>query len=371
MPPHQPQTGRRLEIIDLFAGPGGLDVGATWLGIPITGIEWDENACATRLAAKLTTEQGDVRDYGPARFPDARVLTGGPPCQTFTVAGAGSGRRALDDVADRVIAMGKSKDVRTPLGDGFSDERTGLVLEPLRWALEAIAANRPYEAIVLEQVPAVLPIWEAYRVVLEQHGYNTVCGILQSEEFGVPQTRRRAILIARLGEEAVRLPAATHQAYRSGRVGQSAIGLQPWVSMSDALSSKTAFTVISNYGSGGDPRNRGQRHFDEPSATVTGKIMRNRLQLANGDVARLSHHEAGVLQTFPPDFPWSGNDIGQQIGNAIPPRLAVHVLSHALRIPFRSDELDRVVRAPWEHSRSTPITMQPLGVQERMLSASD
>ncbi len=145
------------KIIDLFAGPGGLDVAATQLGITTDGIEWDADACATRLAAGLSTFQGDVRDFGPEDFPNANILTGGPPCQTFTVAGSGVGRRALDDVLSLAKRMAAREDVRSTL-ESF-DVRTGLVLDPLRWALTAIDSGRPYEAIVLEQVPAVLPVW--------------------------------------------------------------------------------------------------------------------------------------------------------------------------------------------------------------------
>jgi len=138
--------------------------------------------------------------------------------------------------------------------------------------------------------------------------------------------------------------------------------------MGVALRRKTNFTVVSNYGSGGDPRNRGQRHSNEPAATVTGKIMRNRLRLADGAEVRLSHHEAGVLQTFPPDFPWRGSDIGQQIGNAIPPRLAVHVLAHALKISLDGFELDRAVNASW---KSPQQARMPGDFEAAMVGTSD
>ncbi|MFW3477377.1 hypothetical protein [Streptomyces microflavus] len=59
--------------VDLFAGPGGID-----LADRAIGIEWDANAVATRVAAGLPTVHGDVRDYGPADFPEATRLTGGP-----------------------------------------------------------------------------------------------------------------------------------------------------------------------------------------------------------------------------------------------------------------------------------------------------
>jgi len=368
MPPEDAPQVRQHRIIDLFAGPGGLDVGSTWLGIPVTGIEVDSGACATRTAAGLDTVQGDVRAYGPRDFPDATVLTGGPPCQTFTVAGKGAGRRALDQVAQRLMDLVDNPEA-DPVRGWSTDERTELILEPMRWALLALRANAPYQAIVLEQVPAVTPVWAAFREVLEKFGYKCTNGILRSEEYGVPQTRRRAILIARLGDAEVQLPTPTHEAFRKGASSQSALGREPWVPMARALAREASFTVISNYGSGGDPRNRGQRHSGEPSATVTGKVMRNRLRLASGEWSRLSHREAGVVQTFPHDFPWSGSDIGQQIGNAIPPRLAVHALAAALDIPLCSAELDRVVSSSWE-GRLSPTRLLGKGIEQPMATVA-
>jgi DNA (cytosine-5)-methyltransferase 1 len=329
--------------VDLFAGPGGLDVAAEKLGVATVGIEWDRAACTTRRAAGLATIEGDVRNYGPADFPDADVLAGGPPCQTFTVAGSGAGRRALDDVLafiKRVAAREPRDQIDRDLAK-MEDERTGLVLEPLRWALEAIDSGRSFKAIVLEQVPAVLPVWQSYEEVLTAEGYSTDSGILRTEEYGVPQTRKRAVLVAREDAKKVSLPEPTHRPYRKGvdrSVGDSR--LTPWVSMGDVLKRPQPFLVISNYGTGGDPRARGRRGSWEPSATVTGKISRNRLVSETGEeLERFSFAEAGRLQTFPWDYPWSGNDVGQQIGNAVPPRLAVHVLSAAFGWDPPSDEV--------------------------------
>ena len=63
----------------------------------------------------------------------------GAPCQTFTVAGNGAGRRALDDVLifKRMVAREDMSEIKRDLAK-MDDERTGLILEPLRWALEAI-----------------------------------------------------------------------------------------------------------------------------------------------------------------------------------------------------------------------------------------
>ncbi|GAC49333.1 DNA cytosine methyltransferase [Gordonia aichiensis] len=353
-------------IVDLFAGPGGLDVAAAWLGIETTGIEWDEGAFATRETAKIHSHKGDVRDFHAADFPNASILAAGPPCQTFTVAGKGAGRLALDTVLAFIKRMSVGDNITEDL-KGLSDERTGLVLEPLRWALDATAQEHPYEAIVLEQVPAVLPVWEAMEEVLQGIGYQTVSGVLRTEEYGVPQTRRRAVLVANLTFKP-QLPARTHQ--RFARDQDPRPGSVPtWKPMSEALSllpgsaRNYPFEVVSNYGSGGDPRARGRRHSSEPSFTVTGKVTRNRILDSNGKWRnRFSHAEAGLLQTFPHDYPWSGVGIGQQIGNAIPPRLGAHVLCAALGLEVAAHDLDKVVALPWARSRNSLRPARSLSV---------
>lgn len=332
---HRVNSTRRSDVnmIDLFAGPGGLDVAARDLNFEVTGIEWDDDAVATRHAAGLKTVHDDVRAYQPESFTEADVLAGGPPCQTFTVAGGGTGRRELARVLELVDLMAKGRGFRRKL-EALEDERTAMVLEPLRWILEASRAGSPYRTIVLEQVPAVMPVWNRMVDALRMLEYDAVAGVLKAEQFGVPQTRRRAFLIARRDGFA-RLPEPTHRAYHRGVArAQGDPGLLEWVAMQDVIDRRGPFVIRSNYGTGGDPKARGMRRSDEPAATVTGKIRRNRVQRPDGtELERLEFGEAGALQTFPADFPWSGKDVAQQIGNAVPPLLAKHVLAAAFDLP--------------------------------------
>ncbi|MEU3609246.1 DNA cytosine methyltransferase [Streptomyces sp. NPDC035033] len=373
-------------IVDLFAGPGGLDIAAEMLDLPTIGVEWEKSTRETRRVAGLrSTTIHDVAQVNPLdpEVASARVLTGGPPCQTYSVAGNREGHKALDEVQDLAELVGLSKTVgelekawamveeRARILE-WTDERTGLVLQPLRWIVEKRLKSDPYDTVVLEQVPTVLPVWRKYRDILRELGYDAECDILHTEEYGVPQTRRRAVLIARRRGgtgQSLDLPDPTHQRYRKGakrlpvqdsetanheapqkplfEVDGRKRPKQPWgwVSMHDVLKKTrpAAFVVRSNYGSGGDPAKRGLRTSDMPSATVTGKVRRNKVFALkrvheDGDIElgpeqeRFSPREAGLLQTFPADYPWQGADIAQQIGNAIPPLLAIHILSTALEL---------------------------------------
>jgi DNA (cytosine-5)-methyltransferase 1 len=342
---------RDVEAVDLFAGPGGWDVAARRLGLEVVGIEIDADACRTRSAAGFhNTVEGDVRRYGPKDWPTATGLIASPPCQTFSLAGKGGGRAVLDEVARVVDAHGRREEVDLTV---FADERTGLVLEPLRWVMEALDLERPFEWLAFEQVPFVQPIWDAMAVVLTELGYRVDTGTLLSEQYGVPQSRKRAVLVAHMSKE-VRLPAPTHSKYWARTDGKYDPDVKPWVSMAEALgwgSDRESVTSRQQVWEIVEPRvnNQSGTYFDlawpldRPSPVIAGRELAtmpgananrfNGRTKSRNDGIRLTAAEAGVLQTFPRDYPWTGTkrEIFQQIGNAVPPLMAEAILAEVAR----------------------------------------
>lgn len=328
-------------ILDLFAGPGGWSEGLRRLSPELhateLGIETDAAACATRKAAGHETLEADVAALSFDRWQPGQVvgLIASPPCQDFSLAG----KRA-----------------------GIEGERGQLIWEVMRYAR---ALDPTW--IACEQVPLALPIWRDFARELESLGYWTWCGVLNAADYGVPQTRRRAFLIAskhgRVGP-----PAPTHDEHPE----PSLFGgeLKPWVTMADALGwgrPQPAWTLCAGTHGAPDPFLSGghtvrARMLDEiaegqwkprkvegaefaewcwerPATCVVGSFRPDILAGPGVDLSRPRQEREGsvkitptdalVLQSFPADYPLQGSKTKQfeQVGNAVAPAVAAHVLA--------------------------------------------
>src|SRR4051812_21805052 len=111
------------------------------LGYSETGIEWDEAACATARAAGDERIQADVAPLEPLAFLHETLdwdeldgLIASPPCQAWSMAGKGGGRRDVPHVLACSHAMHQGYDERAYHAAKCEDPRSMLVVEALRWA---------------------------------------------------------------------------------------------------------------------------------------------------------------------------------------------------------------------------------------------
>ena len=172
-------------MVSLFAGVGGFDLAAERVGIkPVAAVEIDKQAAGVlRHRFPDMTLFDDVRtvtadDLRRAGFvPDRGLITGGFPCQPFSVAGR---RRGM----------------------GGGDERGELY-----WQISRLLADLAPRWVVLENVPGLLSI-DGGRTMgtilgdLGRLGYGFAYRVLDAQHFGAAQRRRRVFIVGCLGDPA-------------------------------------------------------------------------------------------------------------------------------------------------------------------------
>lgn len=266
--------------------------------------------------------QLDPLAHGPVQG-----LIASPPCQSFSRAGSQKGRQDKADVLACAHELALGHDTRSERLPGLQDPRSLLTVEPLRWAIDL----KP-EWLAFEQVPTVLELWTHFASLLELHGYHVDTGVLSSEQYGLPQTRKRAFLIAnRL--RPVHLPQPTHPAFRKG-------DSSGWVSMAQALRWPDGYVGFPRRADAGRPsieldgqhyRARDLRSTSEPAFAVTEKARSWTLTTADGS-RPVTEAETSTLMGFRPSYPWHGSRTKRfhQIGNAVCPPLAAAVIDAAM-----------------------------------------
>jgi DNA (cytosine-5)-methyltransferase 1 len=317
---------------DLFCGAGGLTLGFKSAGfLPVFALDHDRASCETYRA-----NFGDHVICGPiegiAHFPEVDVLVGGPPCQGFS-------------------ALGK----RDP-----HDPRNKL----WRHYLRAVAESNP-RVIVMENVPELLssPEYAAFESKVIALGYQVVADVLNAADYGVPQRRRRAIIIAsRVGQPSLPQPTygdpssidvkhglrSPYQTVRTaiGDLPEVPSGLDWHIGRNPTPVSVARYRAVPPGGNRFDlQRTRpditprcwldkpsgstdlfGRLWWDRPSVTIRTEFFKPEKGRYLHPVADrpITHREAARLQDFPDSFEWHGSkiEVARQIGNAVPRGLA-------------------------------------------------
>lgn len=341
------------QVAELFAGIGFSEV-LRPLGLRSTGLEMDPATCATRLGARHWTRECDVTRYPTEPFTGTRGLIGGPPCPPFGKSGRKLGITDLPLVHEAIDDLARGRDTRAVYAAGCLDPRSILTAEPMRW----LHALHP-EWVILEQVPAVLPVWEHYGRILETWGYRTSAGVLHAEQHGAGQKRPRAIFLASRVRD-VALPAPTHGP-----------GLLPPVSMADVIGwgytrrPSPAVTGGGVYTGGAEPFGNGSRQAMRKAFRTDAWQDRRPLcaQCAEAEepdvepgeeqdeeredeVQPCAHlrptvAECAALQGFRPDLVFQGKSGQQylQVGNAVPKALALAAVRAASGVGEREEVL--------------------------------
>jgi len=322
-------------VIELFAGCGGLALGFKAAGFDtVLANEWDAAACKT-IEANITDRVMNCPIQQIVDFPEADVVAGGPPCQGFS------------NLGERV-----PKDPRNQLWRQF---------------FRCVEQVNP-RAFLLENVPPLLKSAEYLEMIAmsKRLGYTVESAVLNSADYGVPQTRKRAILLGMRDGEPT-LPMATHG--DPTRRSLLTTDLIPWLTVRDAIGHLPLIPTGENWHIGRNPTEMSLRRYhcippggnrwdlpdelmpdcwkrklsggtdlfgrlwwNRPSVTIRTEFYKpekGRYLHPSAD-RPITHLEASLLQSFPENYDYRGSKIqvGVQIGNAVPPRLATALAVH-------------------------------------------
>lgn len=205
---------KKINVIDLFAGAGGLSIGAHQAGASVVAsLEYDAVACETLRANAAyhgRVIEGDVCDFnGDAlrklaglKKRDPLIVVGGPPCQPFSKAAYWT--EEGDDAAyRRARASGlaaKKPGIKTAVK---KDARRDLVDEFWRLVIESNANGFVFENVPSIKHPRNKPIYDALVRKARNAGYYVTEVVANAADYGVAQARERVLVLG----SRLRLPA--------------------------------------------------------------------------------------------------------------------------------------------------------------------
>lgn len=329
---------RPLKVLSLFSGAGGLDLGFKQAGFDIVAaFDMNKDCCSTykkNIGNHIT--KADLSIFDKKKLSTGvDLVIGGPPCQGFSVLG----RMNKDDHRSQLI-----------------------------FAYAEMVGHVQPKMFVMENVPALATLakWtevkEALEATFERYGYTVRMFILNAEDYGVPQKRKRVFFIGArqplIPPKQIKVPRGT-KILTAGDVLRSLPppGISPNLGVCQAVirPCKNPILRASPYAGSLLFNGKGRPiNLDGPALTLPASmggnatpiideaelrhrkkpwIIKYHKQLIDGEdvssdipdrLRRLTVTEAKLLQSFPLDYAFDGTQCSQfrQIGNAVPPKMA-------------------------------------------------
>jgi DNA (cytosine-5)-methyltransferase 1 len=382
-----------MRSVELFAGAGGLAMGMANAGFRHAAvIEWNRDACETfrenqrhhaHAVEGWPLIEGDVRDIDYAQLTkDVMVVSGGPPCQPFSLGGKHGGFRDDRDMFPEAVRAVRELRPRAFIFENVK----GLLRQTFANYFEYVILQMSHPSFIRKKTES----WQDHRTRLERHHtakrgraeYNVVFRLVNAADYGVPQKRERVFIVGFRSDLDAKwsFPEPTHsedsllhaqwitgeywdlhkvsarqrpqRARRhEGRVArmlsESLIDTRPrWRTVRDAIGDlpnpeRSRVGRVSNHivnpGARSYPGHTGSP-LDEPAKTLKAGDHgvpggENMLARPDGSIRYFTVREAARLQTFPDDYVFQGawSEAMRQLGNAVPVKLAESIASAVAR----------------------------------------
>lgn len=365
-----------IKSIELFAGAGGLALGMAKAGFAHEAIiDFNQYAMdnlrenkrrKVAPVSKWPLIQDDVKNVRFSDFSPVDVISGGPPCQPFSIGGKHQGFLDSRDMFPEAVRAVREQQPRAFIFENVK----GLLRQSFAKYFEYVILQLSYPEVVRkqnEEWPDHLSRLERIHTKGNHKGlrYNVVFRLLNAADYGIPQKRERVFIVGFRSDLKIEwsFPEPTHsrealqyskyvtQEYwqrhqvpkskrpkpESERVIRLSDGLLPWKTVRDAIADlpdprKCRDDECLNHrimlGARSYPGHTGSP-IDEPAKTLKAGDHgvpggENMLLYPDGEVRYFTVRESARLQTFPDDYYFCGSwtESMRQIGNAVPVELA-------------------------------------------------
>lgn len=312
---------KKLKIASLFSGGGGTDIGFAG-DFNFLGKQYADNRIEIVYANDIEDsankmfenhfgikpDNRNIRDVGSSDIPPFDILTGGFPCQSFSVS------------------------AQNPKRLGIKDEKGTLFFEMVR-----ILKDHKPKAFFAENVKGILSAnnKEAFPLIIEEFekaGYRVSYKLCVATKYGVPQKRERVFIVGIRKDLGFKFEFPNEPIQNSLDYTPIKSILQHNIDEKYYFSERAVQGMLNS--KSGKKMNKGRaQDIEQPSNTVSSHLAKVSLNstdpvlLENGRYRRYTPREVARIQSFPEDYELIGSESAQyrMLGNAIPPVMMWYV----------------------------------------------